>query len=140
MPVFMVKADTKALKEQPSWQVDLNKIYSEGTCEDAEAFINQALAKPNSWFAGALFNDHLLGSVLVTQEENKWQLSYLSVRKVTRRRGVAKRLLDLLIEQAAEQKVSLYFSDLQDNEAAQALVSKLGFTAVNEAQDWMLDF
>ncbi|GLR62946.1 GNAT family N-acetyltransferase [Marinospirillum insulare] len=127
MPVFLVKADSEALQEQPSWLVDLNKIYTEVFDASAPAFVAEALTQPNSWFAGGLFNDHLLGAVLVTEETDGWQLTHLRVRKVTQRRGVATRLLNLLAAEASKKNLNLCFTDLEANEAGQALVEKLGF-------------
>lgn len=146
MPVVMVKVDKKALKTQPSWQVDLNKIYTEfykeSSLVDSADFISQSLAKPNHWFAGALFNDHLLGAVLVAEQAASWQLECLQVRKVTQRRGVAKRLMDLLITEAKEKGKALYLPDLQNYQAAEALVTELGFlpltTASSANQGWVL--
>lgn len=139
MPVFLVKADTKTLADQPTWLVDLHKIYTEIFAEDAKTWVSNALMQPNRWFAGALFNDHLLGAVLITEQVNEqavtWQLSHLSVRKVTQRRGVATRLLHLLAAKAAEKNAVLAFIDspmmdstleAQNSAAVQALVTKLG--------------
>ena len=125
MPVFMVKADKKSLEEQPSWRIDLQKIYTEGSSEIAQEFITEKLAEPNTWFAGALFNDHLLGAVLVTERPDCWLLSHLWVRKVTQRRGVAKRLLELLAIKAKEQGKYLVVASFDANPAAEALLAKL---------------
>ncbi len=131
MPVFLVKADSEALQEQPSWLVDLHKIYTEAFADTASAFIAETLEQPNCWFAGALFNDHLLGAVLVTEKADAWQLTHLRVRKVTQRRGVATRLLQLLATKATEENTSLVFVDsstaVQNTAAVQALVAKLGY-------------
>lgn len=127
MPVLLVKADSKTLEEQPSWLVDLNKIYTEFFDETAQAFVAKASTQPNSWFAGALFNDHLLGAVLVTEEADRWKLSHLSVRKVTRRRGVATRLLNLLAVEAKAKKMPLSTLGLENNEATVALLVKLDY-------------
>ncbi|HKM14726.1 MAG TPA: acetyl-CoA sensor PanZ family protein [Marinospirillum sp.] len=135
MPVFLIKADAKTLADQPSWLVDLHKIYTEIFAEDSQTLVSTALIQPNSWFAGALFNDHLLGAVLVTEQVNEragtWSLSHLSVRKVTQRRGVATRLLHLLAAKAAEKNAVLTFidspMDAQNSAAVQALAIKLGY-------------
>ena len=134
MPVFIVKADATTLAENPSWLVDLHKIYAEMLDEEAPAFIEKTLeyskTQPNCWFAGALFNDHLLGAALVVESGNIWQLSYLSVRKTTRRRGVGTRLLSVLTAQAAERDASISLmylenTDAQAQAAVEALVAKL---------------
>lgn len=138
MPVFLVKADSKAVEEQPAWLVDLNKIYTEVLDASAPAFVAKALTQPNSWFAGGLFNDHLLGAVLVTEEANCWKLTHLRVRKVTQRRGVATRLLNLLALEASKANRSLRIMDLEANAPAQALVAKLGYTEKSTAEGWVL--
>lgn len=61
---------------------------------------------------------------------NIWQLSYLSVRKTTRRRGVGTRLLSVLTAQAAERDASISLmylenTDAQAQAAVEALVAKL---------------
>lgn len=141
MPVFMVKANAKTLEEQPSWLVDLHKIYTEGfaaspasfpaSFKNAPDFIDETLMQPNCWFAGALFNDHLLGAVLVTETADSWQLSCLNVRKVTQRRGVATRLLTLLAAQAEENSLPLCITKVESNAAVEALVGKLA-TIINQ--------
>lgn len=142
MPVVMVKVDAEALRKQPSWPVDLNKIYTECPLVTSLDFINQSLAKPNQWFAGALFNDHLLGALLVVEQADGWQLDFLQVRKVTQRRGVAKRLMDLLIAEAKEKNVTLYLPDLQNSPAAETLITRLGFEPLSASatatQSWVL--
>lgn len=77
---------------------DLLRIYAEAPAEllapyaDGEALIEAALA------AGSLltgrFNDRLLGAAWLQRDADAWRLSRLCVRKVTRGRGVARRLLE----------------------------------------------
>jgi len=138
MPVFLVKADSKTLEEQPSWLVDLNKIYTEVLAENAQTFVTEALMQPNNWFAGGLFNDHLLGAVLVTEEADSWQLTHLSVRKVTQRRGVATRLLNLLVVEASKNNRPLYLMDAEANVPVRALATKLGYIHTSAAEGWVL--
>ena len=110
MPVFMVPVTAKVLDREEQWSLDLHRIYSEadalrlcleGETLDANAFIQEALAKDalekkERWFAAALFNDHLIGAVLVTEKPQAWYLQHLCVREVTRRRGVGSRLMTLV--------------------------------------------
>jgi len=136
MPVFLVKADSKTVEEQPSWLVDLNKIYTEVFADSAQAFVAKALTQPNSWFASALFNDHLLGAALVTEEADCWKLTHLRVRKVTQRRGVASRLLNLLAVEASKNNRPLCIMGLEANTPAQALVAKLGYVDKGADKGW----
>lgn len=55
MPVFIVKADATTLAENPSWLVDLHKIYAEMLDEEAPAFIEKTLEySKHSLIAGLL--------------------------------------------------------------------------------------
>lgn len=130
MPVFMVRVDAATLAQQQVWYTDLHKLYAEemeGSLPAAADFITAAMQVEGNWFAAALFNDHLLGAVLVEPSASGWSLSCLRVRKVTRRRGVAKRLLHLLSQAAAEQKQRLDWSKTSQNPAVIAHLSKDDF-------------
>lgn len=77
---------------------DLLRLYAEAPTEllapyaDGAALIDAALA------AGCLltgrFNERLLGAAWLQRDTDAWRLSRLCVRKVTRGRGVARRLLE----------------------------------------------
>lgn len=136
MPVFMVRVDAATLAQQQVWCTDLRKLYAEemegslpaeGSLPSAADFITAAMQVEANWFAAALFNDHLLGAVLVEPSASGWSLSCLRVRKVTRRRGVAKRLLHLLSQAAAKQKQRLDWSKISQNPAVIAHLSKDDF-------------
>ncbi|MCY1283510.1 PanD maturation factor [compost metagenome] len=85
---------------QPSAQdrLDLEKIYADAPAwllaphADAAALIAAGLAA-GTLLAGR-FNDRLLGAALLERGADRWRLSHLCVRKVTRGRGVGQRLLD----------------------------------------------
>lgn len=148
MPVVMIQADAATLAEQPGWMADLLKIYSEaephrrtldGESMEAEAFIHQALQQDNNWFAGALFNDHLIGAVLVSMSDSEWQLRHLCVREVTRRRGVGSRLMALTAAQAREQGLCVCVPDAGLTLADQVLVSRLGYTRCPEGRGFILE-
>lgn len=66
----------------------------------AEALIAAALAD-GSLIAGR-FNDRLLGAALLQRSDDAWRLSHLCVRKLTRKRGVGRRLLEETQRQASE--------------------------------------
>jgi len=94
MPVYVESVT------QPSPQdlTDLAKIYADAPewlltpYASAEALIEAALAD-GSLIAGR-FNDRLLGAALLRRGDEAWRLSHLCVRKVTRKRGVGRRLLE----------------------------------------------
>ncbi|MBH3431437.1 acetyl-CoA sensor PanZ family protein [Pseudomonas citronellolis] len=91
---------------QPSAQdrQDLARLYAEAPAwllapfADGEALVDAALA------AGTLltgrFNDRLLGAAWLQRDADAWRLSRLCVRRVTRGRGVARRLLEEAQRQA----------------------------------------
>ncbi|MBV2133410.1 PanM family protein [Pseudomonas sp. MAP12] len=93
---------------QPSAQdrTDLEKIYADAPAwllapyPDAASLIDAGLAA-GSLIAGR-FNDRLLGAAWLAQDADGWQLSHLCVRKLTRGRGVAARLVAEARRRAAE--------------------------------------
>ncbi len=94
MPVFVEAVATPSAQDR----TDLAKIYADAPdwllapYADAASLIEHGLAS-GTLIAGR-FNDRLLGAALLVRGETVWQLSHLCVRKVTRRRGVAQRLVD----------------------------------------------
>jgi len=102
MPVYVESVT------QPSPQdlTDLAKIYADAPewlltpYASAEALIAAALAD-GSLIAGR-FNDRLLGAALLQGSDEAWRLSHLCVRKLTRKRGVGRRLLEETQRQASE--------------------------------------
>lgn len=148
MPVQLVEVDSLRLAEQPLWQTDLEKIYSEAeplrrTLDDqeleAEAFIKAALSVPANCFAGALFNDHLIGAVLMTRSPEEWQLQHLCVRSVTRRRGVGSQLMALVAARAQQKGVRVYVPDRNLTHADQVLVRRLGYTFDHSQNGFLLE-
>jgi GNAT superfamily N-acetyltransferase len=84
---------------EPSSQdfIDLQKVFQDAPdwllapFTSREALIHTAIAE-HRLLAGR-FNDRLLGAALLDKGEQHWRLSHLCVRAVTRKRGVARRLL-----------------------------------------------
>ncbi len=76
---------------------DLEKIFSDASSElfapfaDAAALIENGLNEKT--LIAARFNDRLLGAARLIRTDRQWRLSHLCVRKLTRRRGVAERLV-----------------------------------------------
>ncbi|GLZ84942.1 hypothetical protein Pres01_09930 [Metapseudomonas resinovorans] len=71
------------------------------------------------------FNDRLLGAALLLRGEPHWRLSHLCVRKVTRRRGVARRLIEESARLARESGRSLHLAAPLDHLESQALAAHL---------------
>ena len=102
MPVYVESVT------QPSPQdlTDLAKIYADAPdwllapYSSADTLIAAALAD-GSLIAGR-FNDRLLGAALLQRGDDAWRLSHLCVRKLTRKRGVGRRLLEETQRQASE--------------------------------------
>ncbi len=124
MPVYVESVT------QPSPQdlTDLAKIYADAPewlltpYASAEALIEAALAD-GSLVAGR-FNDRLLGAALLKRDAETWQLSHLCVRKITRRRGVGKRLLEEALRQAREANAQLRLAAPVEHLEAQALAAR----------------
>jgi GNAT superfamily N-acetyltransferase len=124
MPVFV-----ETLTE-PSQQdrIDLAKIFADAPTwllapyADAAALIETALAD-GSLIAGR-FNDRLLGAALLQRAEPHWRLSHLCVRKITRRRGVGKRLLEESQRMAGEADKMLHLAAPPEQLEAQALAAR----------------
>jgi len=78
-------------------QEDLQKIYRDAPewlftpLSDGQALIEAGLT--DGTLIAARFNDRLLGAARLQPGPDFWELSQLCVRRLTRRRGVAERLL-----------------------------------------------
>lgn len=102
MPVYFESA------EQPSAQdlADLEKIYADAPSwlfaphADTAALLKYALK--HKLLVSARFNGRLLGAALLEKHPERWLLSHLCVRELTRNRGVARRLLQEASRLAAE--------------------------------------
>lgn len=118
----------------PSQQdlTDLAKIYADAPAwllaphADAESLIQAALAE-GSLIAGR-FNDRLLGAALLHRDASHWQLSKLCVRKVTRRRGVGRRIIDEARRLATEAGQELQLAAPADQLEVQALAARMHLT------------
>ncbi|WP_277760208.1 acetyl-CoA sensor PanZ family protein [Pseudomonas sp. A34-9] len=110
-------------------QQDLQKIYRDAPewlfapfSGEAE-LIERALAD-GTLIAGR-FNDRLLGAALVQRHHDIWYLSHLCVRKVTRRRGVAERLVNQAQKMASQAGAELRLLAPAEHLEAQALATRL---------------
>jgi GNAT superfamily N-acetyltransferase len=108
---------------------DLEKIYYDAPSElfapftDAAALIENGLREKT--LIGARFNDRLLGAARLIKDQRHWQLSQLCVRKLTRRRGVAERLVSEAGKLADAAECELRLHAFAPTPEACALASKL---------------
>lgn len=90
---------------------DLEKIYADAPdwllppYADAATLIQQGIQQQN--LVVARFNSRLLGAALLNKHAKVWTLSHLCVRALTRRRGVARRLVDEAKRLAQEAQATL---------------------------------
>ncbi|NWD66383.1 acetyl-CoA sensor PanZ family protein [Pseudomonas gingeri] len=110
-------------------QQDLQKIYQDAPpwlvapLADGQQLIETALAD-GSLIAGR-FNDRLLGAARLERGAEFWFLSQLCVRKITRRRGVAERLVAEASRMAGLAGAQLRLQAPAGHPEAQALAAKL---------------
>lgn len=108
---------------------DLQKIYQDAPAwlfepfSDAGQLINSCLSEGS--LIAARFNDRLLGAARLQRHQDAWYLSHLCVRKLTRRRGVAERLVSEARRMAREGGAELRLVAPAGHLEAQALAAKL---------------
>ncbi|MPQ67082.1 MULTISPECIES: acetyl-CoA sensor PanZ family protein [unclassified Pseudomonas] len=125
MPI-VVESLTEATYQD---QQDLQKIYLDAPAwlfapqADGQQLIETALAD-GSLIAGR-FNDRLLGAARLERRADLWLLSQLCVRKITRRRGVAERLVAEAARMARLAGAELRLLAPAGHLEAQALAAKL---------------
>lgn len=128
MPVYV----ESVTQPSPQDHADLAKIYADAPewllapHASAEELIEAALTE-GSLIAGR-FNDRLLGAALLQRDGSTWRLSHLCVRKLTRKRGVGRRLLEESQRQAVLAGASLELAAPLDNLEIQALAARKHLT------------
>lgn len=126
MPVYLEHVQLPSSQDQ----TDLDKIYADAPdwllapYADADALLQDNL--PHGRMVGARFNARLLGAAILLREADRWQVSHLCVREVTRMRGVARRLLDELQREAAASGAGLAMLLPNDQPELQTLAGHLG--------------
>ncbi|WP_460368764.1 acetyl-CoA sensor PanZ family protein [Pseudomonas sp. Tul1A2] len=110
-------------------QQDLQKIYRDApqwllAPFSAEAGLIESALADGALIAGR-FNDRLLGAGILQRHHDVWYLSHLCVRKVTRRRGVAERLVNQAQKMASQAGAELRLLAPAGHLEAQALAAKL---------------
>lgn len=93
MPVLVGLLSAPTFQDQE----DLQKIYLDAPADMFPPFFGAAQLIETTLADGALlagrFNDRLLGAARLECGKTVWHLSHLCVRKPTRRRGVAERIV-----------------------------------------------
>ncbi|MEX5664851.1 acetyl-CoA sensor PanZ family protein [Pseudomonas neuropathica] len=110
-------------------QQDLQKIYRDApewllAPFSGEAELIESALADGTLIAGR-FNDRLLGAARLQKHHDVWYLSHLCVRKVTRRRGVAERLVNQARKMASQSGAELRLLAPIGQFEAQALAAKL---------------
>lgn len=124
MPVYIETVTEPSQQDR----IDLAKIFADAPdwllapYADAATLIEAGLTD-RSLIAGR-FNERLLGAALLQRGEPHWRLSHLCVRKVTRYRGVGKRLLEESQRLAGEAGKALHLAAPADHLGAQALAAR----------------
>nr|WP_315445263.1 acetyl-CoA sensor PanZ family protein [uncultured Pseudomonas sp.] len=125
MPVIVQTLEDASYQDQQ----DLQKIYRDAPdwlfapfSGEAE-LIESALA--DGCFIAGRFNDRLLGAARLTRHPEVWYLSHLCVRKVTRRRGVAERLVNQAQKMASQAGAELRLLAPAGHLEAEAIAARL---------------
>ena len=109
-------------------KIDLGKIWSEN------AVMQLDLSEDKRLYA-AKFNDRLLGAVQVTLNGTQGVLTALSVREITRRRGVGQYLVEEVLRDNPEITHWIISANKVENrDVMQAFALALGFR--QQGQDW----
>ena len=110
-------------------QQDLQKIYRDAPDWLFAPFAGDLQLIESCLLDGSLiagrFNDRLLGAARLQRHSDVWHLSQLCVRKVTRRRGVAERLVNEAQKMASQAGTTLRLLAPAGHLEAQALAAKL---------------
>ena len=79
-------------------KIDVKKIYTDHPQSNSLEAVESLLSQSQSYFYAARFNDRILGGAVIISQNDAWEVSYLCVRKITRRRHVAHDLLRELVK------------------------------------------
>ncbi len=125
MPIIVEPLNEATYQDQQ----DLQKIYRDAPDWLFAPFAGdlqliEACLLDGSLIAGR-FNDRLLGAARLQRHSDVWHLSQLCVRKITRRRGVAERLVNEAQKMASQAGTTLRLLAPVGHLEAQALAAKL---------------
>lgn len=114
----------------PQDRQDLLKIYQDYPDlepDNLPHWIDEKLNSGQILFSGR-FNDRIVGCIWALPLADSWLLDHLCTRTITRRRGVARQLLTLLVRRANEQHTGLIIPAAPQCAVIEALLQELGFT------------
>lgn len=118
--------------------IDLQKIYAGHLPPPAltEQAIKEQLAQADSKLYVTMFNERHIGAVNVKKQDTTAMLSQLSIRDLTRRRGVGKNLLKQIEKEVKVQgikKIEYNLKEVSEDQslATQAFFSDSGYTINN---------
>ncbi|VVM85844.1 PanD maturation factor [Pseudomonas fluorescens] len=125
MPVIVELLNEATYQDQQ----DLQKIYRDAPDWLFAPFASdlqliEACLRDGSLIAGR-FNERLLGAARLQKHQDVWHLSQLCVRKITRRRGVAERLVNEAQKLASQSGATLRLLAPAGHLESQALAAKL---------------
>ena len=125
MPVTVQMLEDASYQDQQ----DVQKIYRDApqwlfAPYSGDAQLIESSLADGSLIAGR-FNDRLLGAARLTRHDKVWYLSHLCVRKVTRRRGVAERLVNQAQKMASQAGAQLRLLAPAGHLETQALAAKM---------------
>lgn len=128
MPIVVEPLNEFTCQDQQDQQ-DLQKIYRDAPPWLFAPFDDDAQLIESGLQDGALiggrFNDRLLGAARLHRRQDVWHLSHLCVRKITRRRGVAERMVNEARKMASQSGATLRLLAPAGHLEAQALAAKL---------------
>jgi GNAT superfamily N-acetyltransferase len=125
MPIIVEPLNEATYQDQQ----DLQKIYRDApdwlfAPFAADVQLIEACLRDGSLIGGR-FNDRLLGAARLQRHQDVWHLSQLCVRKITRRRGVAERLVSEAQKMALQSGATLHLLAPAGHLETQALAAKL---------------
>ncbi|WP_192036024.1 acetyl-CoA sensor PanZ family protein [Halomonas sp. YLGW01] len=142
MPVTLQKVAKAEWERDAQLALDLSRIYADAPAErlplPADAYIRDQFDRQGI-FCCARFNDRLLGAVAMTVVDGVWWLSNLCIRKTTRRRGVASRLVTLICQEAFREGCLLRVAASMLMLGDELLLKRLGFRLVAGGEHYELD-
>ncbi|WP_283182560.1 MULTISPECIES: acetyl-CoA sensor PanZ family protein [unclassified Pseudomonas] len=125
MPIIVEPLNEATYQDQQ----DLQKIYRDAPDWLFAPFAGDLQLIESCLLDGSLiagrFNDRLLGAARLQRHQDVWHLSQLCVRKITRRRGVAERLVNEAQKMASQSGATLRLLAPAGHLEAQALAAKL---------------
>lgn len=145
MPVLLTIVNDKTDQDRVE---QLEKIYADAQPErlaqlpnvdSAKGFVENILQSPDHTFYCGLFNERLIASLVVSKNDDYWQVSHLCVRSVTRRRGVGSRLLTLVIQAAHDEQKAIRIAASALMTQDHIILQRMGYTLDESGDSYLLD-